>query len=485
MNFTDFLLKDPKIDNDKLFLLGKEELSFGNLSLNVQNLSNFINDKIGENKNIILCSPNNSFFIISYLAIIKSGNTCVPIDPAISQLNFSYIVQETAPVLLFISKSSKLDLGDHVCFNEDDLNEILKKTYTDLNPSPECWDSKVAVIIFTSGSTGKPKGVMLTHLNLRANTDSIIDYLKISSKDRILVVLPFYYCYGLSLLHTHLKCKGSIVINSSFIFLGGVLNDLLKFECSGFAGVPSHYQILLRKTTTFIKTEFPNLRYVTQAGGKLNNSFILEFINNFPNINFFVMYGQTEATARLSYLPPEFLNSKMGSIGKGIPGVILEVVDQQLNPVKPGETGEIIAKGDNIMKGYFNDEELTKQTITNGWLKTGDLARIDEDGFIFLVARAKEIIKIRGKRINPKEIEDVITLINEVIDCTIYSVEDDLEGESIEAKIVVREGAVEIDVNFIKNFCIQHLELYKIPSKIIFVKNMEISGAGKKVIKPT
>lgn len=481
MNFTDFLLNDPLIDKDKLFLLGKEDLSYGNLILEVQNLSIYINEKYGKDKNIILCSPNNIFFIISYLAIIKSGNICIPIDPAISHSNFNFIIQETTPII-FISKSSKLNIDKQSSFNEDDLNIIVKKTDFLLDFSSESHSDKVAVILFTSGSTGKPKGVMLTHLNLKANTLSIIEYLKIDNKDRVLVVMPFYYCYGLSLMHTHLKCKGSIVINSSFIFLGGVLNDLLKFKCTGFAGVPSHFQILLRKTTTFIKTDFPDLRYVTQAGGKLNNSFIQEFVNTFKKIDFFLMYGQTEATARLSYLPPKLLNSKIGSIGKGIPGVTLKVVDQNFNPIKPGETGEIVAKGDNIMKGYYHDEELTKQTLYNGWLKTGDLATIDEDGFIFLLARAKEIIKIRGKRINPKEIEDVITMIPEVIDCSIYSIEDQIEGESMEAKIVLRDDSL-IDENYIKNFCYQYLELYKIPSRIIFQKKMEISSSGKKLSK--
>jgi long-chain acyl-CoA synthetase len=126
--------------------------------------------------------------------------------------------------------------------------------------------NRVAEIIFTSGSTGEPKGVMISHQNICANTDSIIEYLKLTEKDIISVVLPFYYCYGLSLLHTHLKVGGSIVMNNSFMFLGTVISDLRKFKCTGFAGVPSHYQILLKKSQTFKETEFPDLRYVTQAG---------------------------------------------------------------------------------------------------------------------------------------------------------------------------------------------------------------------------
>ncbi len=158
--------------------------------------------------------------------------------------------------------------------------------------------------------------------------------------------------------------------------LGKVISDLKQYDCTGFAGVPSHYQILLRKSDSFKKEEFPHLRYVTQAGGKLHNTFIEEFIKTFPDIKFFVMYGQTEATARLSYLPPEMLPAKIGSCGKGIPGVTLKVVDAEGQPVEPGSTGEIIAYGDNIMPGYYKDETATQQTIKDSWLYTGDMGTV-------------------------------------------------------------------------------------------------------------
>ncbi len=191
---------------------------------------------------------------------------------------------------------------------------------------------RLAEIIFTSGSTGEPKGVMITHKNIIANTDSIIEYLNLTADDVIEIVLPFYYCYGLCLLHTHLKVGGSMVFNNNFMFLGAVINDLKKYKCTGFAGVPSHFQVLLRKSKSFKSDNFPDLRYVTQAGGKLHKVFIQEFMDNQPDITFYVMYGQTEATARLSYLPPEHLEEKLGSLGKAIPGVTLELMDDQGEP---------------------------------------------------------------------------------------------------------------------------------------------------------
>ena len=296
------------------------------------------------------------------------------------------------------------------------------------------------------------------------------------------MVLPFFYCYGLSLLHTHLRVGGSMVLNNNFILIGSVLNDINKFKCTGFAGVPSHFQILLRKSEKFKTTEFQSLRYVTQAGGKLHKVFIEEFINAFPEIKFFVMYGQTEATARLSYLEPEELKSKPGSIGKGIPNVQLKVVNQEGNEVQPGETGEIIAKGDNIMLGYYKEPEMTNAAIKNGWLYTGDIGTVDSDGYIYLTARNKEFIKIGGKRVSPKEIEEVIVSFPQVVDCTIEAVPDDFAGDAVKATVVIEKGSGNnITEELLKSYCAGKLAMYKVPKYIEFTEKLKISSAGKKV----
>jgi acyl-CoA synthetase (AMP-forming)/AMP-acid ligase II len=279
-----------------------------------------------------------------------------------------------------------------------------------------------------------------------------------------------------------LRVGGSIVLNNSFIFLGGIIRDLLENKCTGFAGVPSHFQILLRKSDNFKNTSFPALRYVTQAGGKLAPVFIDEFRASFPGVTFYVMYGQTEATARLSYLPPELYDLKKGSMGRGIPDVELKVVNEKGGKVIPGEVGEVIARGDNIMLGYFADEEETLNVIRNGWLYTGDLGTVDEDGYIYLTARKKEIIKVGGKRISPKEIEAVILELPEVVDCTIDSVDDELLGEAIKATIVLKpENGKDQLVQKIKQHCSKHLALYKIPQIFEVKENLVISATGKKI----
>ncbi len=486
MNVFDYLFDSTK-DIEKDFLLGsKETISFKKLYNDSLKIASYLKETIGENQNVLLISPNSVFFLTAYFGIIKSGNTCIPLNFAIEQNNLDYILNTTESTTVFIANGIKRKLkfnSDIQLIDEDESLQIINDQTIE-NFSLSFDKNRVAEIIFTSGSTGEPKGVMISHQNIIANTDSIIEYLRLDQNDIMLVVMPFYYCYGLSLLHTHLKVGGSIVLNNSFIFLGSVMNDLKNYKCTGFAGVPSHFQILLKKSQTFKTTEFSDLRYVTQAGGKLHTVFIEEFIKSFPNKDFYVMYGQTEATARLSYMPPNLLRSKTSSIGKAIPGVELKVVNENGQEVALNEEGELLARGGNIMLGYYKDEKGTNETLKDGWLHTGDMAKVDEDGYFYLVARKKEILKVRGKRVSPKEIEAVILSVPEVVDCTIEGIEDELLGEAIQATIVLNGKLNEEEMKEkIFQKCGQNLSVYKIPQKIVFEANMKMSSTGKKIKK--
>jgi acyl-CoA synthetase (AMP-forming)/AMP-acid ligase II len=488
MNFFDYLFENTAGLTKDFVLGGKEKIFYQKLYKDSLQLADLIRAEVGENQNILLISENSVFFIKAYLAIMKSGNVCVPLNPAIEQENLNYIISETKSEHVFIPEKLKLkhDVSGLRNWSESilvDKEVAPEDSFT--SQSVEFDEQRIAQILFTSGSTGKPKGVMLNHRNLIANTGSIVQYIGLGRDDIIELVLPFYYCYGLSLLHTHLRVGGSVVLNNHFIFLGTVISDLRKYRCTGFSGVPSHFQILLRKSKSFTKTDFPDLRYVTQAGGKLHDAFIREFVEAFPDKKFFVMYGQTEATARLSWLPPEMVLEKIGSIGKGIPGVTLEVFNEKDEPVKMGDVGEIVARGDNIMTGYLNDPEGNKLTLRNGWLHTGDMAKKDKDGFIFLVARKKEIIKVGGKRISPKEIEEVIVSVPEVVDCTIEGVYDELLGEAIKAIVVLKDGTPENSGReLIIKACTKNLSKFKIPQILEFKSRLDVNEAGKKVAKP-
>ncbi|PID91170.1 MAG: AMP-dependent synthetase [Bacteroidetes bacterium] len=487
MNVYDYLMRESGFLY-KDFLLGNaEQMSYPELMHESLKLARYLKTRHGEHNNILLVSPNSGFFLVAYLAIMKSGNVCVPLNPSIEPGNLAFIRKRCAAEIAFVAPRLNDERWKGMRVYSS-LEQIPDTSY-ESPPTPdeaETFDEeRLAEIIFTSGSTGEPKGVMISHGNIIANTDSIIRYLQLTGDDTMLVVLPFYYCYGLSLLHTHLKVGGSIVFNNSFMFLGTVIKDLKNYHCTGFAGVPSHFQVLLRKSRSFRDEDFPALRYVTQAGGKLHKAFISEFMESQPGILFYVMYGQTEATARLSYLPPAMLPEKLGSLGKAIPGVDLRLVAEDGSMIQEAnKPGELIARGGNIMKGYLGDEEETAATIRDGWLHTGDIAYMDEDGYFYHQARIKEIIKVGGRRISPKEIEEVIVSIPGVVDCSISAVSDDVLGEALKADIVVSDMNSEIvNESLFKKLCGEKLAREKIPQFIQFSNRLEVAPTGKKLKK--
>jgi acyl-coenzyme A synthetase/AMP-(fatty) acid ligase len=212
-----------------------------------------------------------------------------------------------------------------------------------------------------------------------------------------------------------------------------------EHACTGFAGVPSTYQTLLRNST-FPRRALPHMRKLQQAGGKLQSVLIQELVNTVPQARVYVMYGQTEATARLSYLPPDLLSSKLGSIGKGIPGVTLRVIGEDGSPVTPGNVGEIYASGDNISPGYWNDPEASQDKFVDGVLHTGDLATVDDDGYIFVVDRKADFIKSFGYRVSSQRVEECIVELPDVVGAAVIGEADLVRGEAIWAFVVQRMG---------------------------------------------
>jgi acyl-CoA synthetase (AMP-forming)/AMP-acid ligase II len=332
--------------------------------------------------------------------------------------------------------------------------------------------------MFTSGSTGKPHGVMVSHANIVANTQSIIEYLPLTADDRIMAVLPFHYCFGTSLLHTHLRLGASLVIGSTFTYPETVLQRMIDTECTGFAGVPSHFQLLLHKSS-LRKKHFPHLRYVQQAGGHLAPACIRELQRALPKTKIFVMYGQTEGTSRLSYLPPEMLERKTGSIGKGIPGVRLRVLDQRGVPVAPGEVGEIVADGGNVALGYWGAPRESATVFREGRLYTGDLATIDSEGFIYIVGRAKDFVKCGGKRVSCRQLEEQLLEFDPLLEAAVIGIPDDLWGEAIKAFVVPRTAdGCELKER-VSQFCKERLPPQLVPREIVVLDALPKNSAGK------
>lgn len=337
-------------------------------------------------------------------------------------------------------------------------------------------DLDLASLIYTSGSTGEPKGVMLSHLNLTSNTQSIVEYLGLRESDRMMVVLPFYYVYGRSLLYSHFLSGGSLVIDNRFAFPMTVLNAMAEFEVTGFAGVPSTFSIVLKKTD--VKTRrFPHLRFVTQAGGGMATALQKEVVEVFHPAKLFVMYGSTEASPRLTYVEPEILPQKWGSIGRAIPNVEVIVVDEQGYRLPNGEQGQIAARGSNIMMGYWKSPDATAEVLKHGFYFTGDLGYEDSDGYIFLTGRARDIIKAGGNRISAKEIEDVVLEIPGVLEAAVIGVPDEVLGEAIKAFVVRCHPTLTEDE--VKGHLQRRLPAFKHPKWVQFRDDLPKNQSGK------
>ncbi len=335
-----------------------------------------------------------------------------------------------------------------------------------------------ALVLYTSGSTGVPRGVVQSFRNVDANSRAIAEYLRLDASDRALLVLPLYYCYGRSVLQTHLLAGGSVFLDGRFAFPRVVLEALGAEGCTGFAGVPLTFE-LLRRQVDVSTLSFPRLRYLTQAGGAMAPETIDWVRRAFRPAQLFVMYGQTEATARLAYLPPERAEEKRGSIGVPIPGVELRVVDEAGRELPAGEVGHLVARGANVTQGYLDDPAETAAILHDGWLWTGDLALRDADGFLFHRGRAKEILKIGGHRVSPVEIEQVVARHPAVAEAAVVGVKHDLMGEVAAAFVVPRPGSAPPSDAELRRHCHEWMPPYQVPVAFNWVEALPRNPAGK------
>jgi long-chain acyl-CoA synthetase len=338
-------------------------------------------------------------------------------------------------------------------------------------------DQDLAAIIYTSGSTGDPRGVMLRHANIAANTRSIVSYLGLTSRDRVMCVLPLYYVYGLSLLHTHMCVGGSIVLDNRFAYPNVVLTAMRERRVTGFAGVPSTFALLLHLENLH-EYELPDLRYVTQAGGGMPPARILEWLERGPKTDFFVMYGATEASARLTYLPPSELRRKLGSIGVAIPNTEIIIVKDDGSIAAAGETGELVARGANISSGYWNNPQETSERFGPLGYRTGDLGYFDSDGFLYLVGRRHDMIKVGAQRVGAKEIEDVLNEYPGLSEVAVVAAPHDVLGEVPIAFVSMRHEPWPAQEE-LRGFCGARLAVHKVPARIVFCTELPKSGAGK------
>jgi long-chain acyl-CoA synthetase len=459
----------------------------------------FISHGIAKGDRVVLLFENSIEYIIAYYSVLKAGAVAVPYSTGLKPDSLRSLLEDTDPAAIISSKKYErlLKASDLECCS---VKFIILKNYKnnwDLpgveiyswgkvihhqgvsKPSISVSESDLACIIYTSGSTGTPKGVMLSHKNIVSNTISICTYLKLSERDIQMVVLPFFYVMGKSLLNTHFAVGGTIVINNKFAFPATVVKQLADEKVTGFSGVPSTYAYLLhRSPLKKYKDKLPALRYCSQAGGHMSKRLKQDLRKALPDhTQIFIMYGATEASARLSYLEPEMFNEKIESIGRSIPDVELNILDNQGYEVDHGQTGELVASGSNIMQGYWKDDRSTKKALGRHGYHTGDMAYQDADGYFYLNGRKDSLIKVGGHRINPQEVEDAIMETGLVIEAAVVSIPDDLLG----SKLIALATPADLDTteNQILSDCSDKLPKYKVPSELIFIRALPKNTSGK------
>lgn len=453
--------------------------------------------KLGDR--VLLLLENSPEYVISYYGIMKAGGIVVPVNTDIKTNGLEFIIEDTGAQLLVSSSTFQSifsqcrlqELGicriiicnpkqnqKNICCNITEWADIFSNGHSP-EPNVAIQEDSLANIIYTSGSTGKPKGVMLSHKNIVSNTHAICQSLELSHTDIQMVVLPFFYVMGKSLLNSHFAVGGTLVINNTFVYPATVLNQMVEEKVTGFSGVPSTYAFLLHRSPLLsFRDKLHHLKYCSQAGGHMSKSIKLALRQTLPNhTKIFIMYGATEASARLTCLDDSYYESKIDSVGKPIVGTSIKIADEQGHALPANVVGELIAQGQGIMAGYWNHLEATEKVLDDGGYHTGDLGYIDEEGFIFIVGRKDNQIKVGGNRINTQEIEDLLIETGLVFETFVTGYPDDLLGNKLIAIAVANNK--QLDSQIILATCTQLMPRYKIPHLLLLVPSLPKKSSGK------
>ncbi len=329
---------------------------------------------------------------------------------------------------------------------------------------------------------------MLSHSNLLAGASIVSDYLSISEDDRILAALPFSFDAGLNQLTTAFQ-QGSTLVLMTFVFAREIVQNLIKENITGLAGVPTLWNLISQPNSGLFKYPLPHLRYITNTGGAMPQNVLTTLRTHLTDTQVFLMYGLTEAF-RSTYLPPEELDKRPTSMGKAIPNTEILVINDEGQPCKPGEIGELVHRGPTVSLGYWQQPELTARCLrphpflpaelaeTERVCYSGDLVKMDEDGFLYFVARRDTMIKSSGYRVSPTEVEDILMKSELLIQAAVVGVPDQSLGEAVKAYVVAKDG-VTADPETLIKLCGESLPRYMIPKYIEILDTLPKTSSGK------
>jgi long-chain acyl-CoA synthetase len=438
--------------------------------------------------------PNGIEIAVAIYGILRAGAAFTPLNPTAKEEKLATLLSHSGCVAA-VCDDGAADAVLRAALHAPDLRHVIRAgasgkdtpsledlaAYEPVRSAPVL-DVDLASIIYTSGSTGTPKGVTFLHRNMHFVAGAIVEYLALSDDDRILCVLPLSHTYGLYQLIMAVRLGARLVLEHGMAFPGRIVEALESERITVLPGVPTVWQVLLG-LHGLAERDLPDLRILTNAGAALSVARLRAVLETFPRARMFSMYGQTECK-RVCYLPPEQLGERPGSVGVAIPGTEVWIETPDGREAAPGEVGELIIRGDHVMQGYWRDPQATARKLKPGrWsgdrvLRSGDLFRRDAEGYLYFVGRNDDIIKCRGEKVAPGEVEEVLYLATGVREAAVVGVEDDLLGQAVVAHVSAEPG-YELDARALRQHCAQRLEDYMVPKRVVVHDELPKNDNGK------
>ncbi|MBI1947118.1 MAG: AMP-binding protein [Deltaproteobacteria bacterium] len=477
MRLLQSILEDGarRLPDKTALVCGAARTSYAALEAQANRLARLLaNEGVERGDRVLVCLDNSTEAVVAFFAVLKADAVVVPVNPTTKAEKLHRLVADCAAKLVVTTEAKRAQLG---VVGAATLTLPCDERLAGLSPArPDARniDLDLACLIYTSGTTGQPKGVMHAHQGLLSVTRSIAGYLGSRDDDVVLSVLPLSFGYGLTQLWPTFLVGGTLVLEKSFAFPQVTLQKMAAERVTGFAMVPTIAVTLLKNDLT--RFDLSALRTLTNAGAGIPPAVLGELRQKLPHVRLFPMYGQTECI-RASFLPPEEVDVRPAAIGKGIPGSELWLADDDGRRLPPGSVGELVVRGANVMRGYWNLPEATAQKLRPGpvpgehVLFTGDLFSQDEDGWLRFVSRKDDIIKTRGEKVSPREVEDVLHACPGIAEAVVLGVADAVLGESVRAFVVLREGAA-LDEKAVLRFCAEHVEDYAVPKRAVILQEL-------------
>jgi long-chain acyl-CoA synthetase len=424
---------------------------------------------------VALQLSNSPEYLAAFYGTLLADCVAVPLPVSLERLRRQKIHDLCQFDVLFTRREDNVVREDEAAVATLNLSETAGEENP--RPAPRRQGRDLAMLLFTSGSTGEPKGVMLSHRNLLANANSVLGILPIGADDRALMIVPFCHALGNSVLQTHMLAGATLLLDRATAFPASIVDALRKMAATSFTATPEVYGMLL-KYGRLEQQPLERLRYMAVAGGELRYAMAAKIAERIAPAKFHLMYGQSEATARLASLAPEDLHVRRGSIGKPIPGVELAVMSEGGHVLPPNAIGILCARGENVMLGYVQDSAATAEVLSgDGWLRTGDQAYRDEEGYFYLQGRANLLVKVQGHRVHPAEIEMVVEAGFPQVRAVALPV---AQGDETRfALFLVPHGDQPIDAAAIRATCLRELPSYKVPVHFEVLDQLPLTPAYK------